>query len=318
LTLFAGIGVILAVETMLLLDVRLRGGGLVPRSVLPTPDGALEAIARWSAVNMTPIAWIGYLLIADGLLTRLAWRRGGDDADGTGGSPVRRRPRRFALCMLASVPIWLLFDWINFSFVHAWQYHGLPVSLAARWAGYFVSFAAICPGMFLAAELFQQLGLARLRGPRQPIGDKVIATVILIGLVYAAIPFVLRDPAANLTLWVAPVLILDPLNLAIGAPSLLGDWREGRYGRTVSLMLGGLLCGLLWEFWNYWAAAKWTYDLPFLGPLESIRYFEMPVLGLLGFLPFAPSCWVMFQTIAVLAARLGLPPEPLPATTTVL
>ena len=53
----------------------------------------------------------------------------------------------------------------------------------------------------------------------------------------------------------------------------------------------GLLCGLLWEFWNYWAAAKWTYTIPFLG---NIKIFEMPVLGFLGFPPFAVECWVLY------------------------
>jgi hypothetical protein len=83
-------------------------------------------------------------------------------------------------------------------------------------------------------------------------------------------------------------------------------------------MLAGLVCGLLWEFWNYWAAAKWTYNLPFLGSLEHVRYFEMPVLGLLGFLPFGPSCWVMFQLVVAIAGRLGLRVEPLPSDDSLL
>ncbi len=80
-------------------------------------------------------------------------------------------------------------------------------------------------------------------------------------------------------------------------------------------MAGGATCGFLWEFWNYWAAAKWTYDLPFLGPLEDYRYFEMPWVGFSGFLPFALECWVVYQTVLLIAGRL-LPRrrlvEPLP------
>jgi len=47
----------------------------------------------------------------------------------------------------------------------------------------------------------------------------------------------------------------------------------------------------LWEFWNYWALTKWTYTVPFFG---NVKIFEMPVLGFLGFPPFAVECWVMY------------------------
>jgi hypothetical protein len=55
-----------------------------------------------------------------------------------------------------------------------------------------------------------------------------------------------------------------------------------------------LVCGVLWEFWNYWAIAKWTYTVPFFG---NIKLFEMPVLGFLGFPPFAVECWAMYVFI---------------------
>ena len=70
-------------------------------------------------------------------------------------------------------------------------------------------------------------------------------------------------------------------------------------------MLGGVTCGLCWEFWNYWAVAKWTYQLPFLGDLERYKIFEMPWLGFLGFLPFAVECWVVFNTVVLCLDRLG-------------
>jgi len=78
------------------------------------------------------------------------------------------------------------------------------------------------------------------------------------------------------------------------------------------------VCGLMWEFWNYWAMAKWTYNLPFLGSLESISYFEMPAIGFLGFLPFALECWAMVQSILWMAHKLGLRRiEPLPSVESV-
>ena len=39
--------------------------------------------------------------------------------------------------------------------------------------------------------------------------------------------------------------------------------------------------------------------LPFLGAAERYRYFEMPLVGLLGFIPFGIECWVMWQLIRI-------------------
>ena len=47
----------------------------------------------------------------------------------------------------------------------------------------------------------------------------------------------------------------------------------------------------MWEFFNYWAISKWTYTVPYFG---SVKIFEMPVLGFLGFPPFAVECWAIY------------------------
>jgi hypothetical protein len=57
-------------------------------------------------------------------------------------------------------------------------------------------------------------------------------------------------------------------------------------------LLGGLVCGILWEFWNFWARTKWIYAVPIL---SEIKIFEMPVLGFLGFPPFAVECYVLYH-----------------------
>jgi hypothetical protein len=36
---------------------------------------------------------------------------------------------------------------------------------------------------------------------------------------------------------------------------------------------------------------KWTYTVPYFG---ETKIFEMPVLGYLGFPPFAIECWAMY------------------------
>ena len=128
-------------------------------------------------------------------------------------------------------------------------------------------------------------------------------------------PMVHHDPITNLTLWTSLVFLLDPINYALGRPSMWRDWQRGWYGRTLACFAGGLFCGFLWEFWNYWALSKWVYHLPFLGWTENYRYFEMPLLGLLGFLPFGIECWVMWQLIRIPLDGLV---EPLPDERTLM
>ena len=59
----------------------------------------------------------------------------------------------------------------------------------------------------------------------------------------------------------------------------------------IALIVASLICGFLWEFWNYWAVTKWTYTIPFLG---FLKIFEMPILGYLGYPLFAWSLYAMF------------------------
>ena len=83
-------------------------------------------------------------------------------------------------------------------------------------------------------------------------------------------------------------------------------WEQGNWSSTLQLFMAGAICGLLWEFWNMWAYTKWIYVFP-LG--QSLKYFEMPLAGFLGFLPFALEYFSMFHFIASFFTRedkLGL------------
>ena len=62
------------------------------------------------------------------------------------------------------------------------------------------------------------------------------------------------------------------------------------------MLIAGLICGFLWEFWNFWALSKWVYTVPFF---EERKGFEMPFLGFLGFPPFAVQAYVMYNFISL-------------------
>jgi hypothetical protein len=289
LSIWIGLAGIAACEILLLAEVR---GWL--------PPGPWEYAGRLARANITPIAWCFYLLLLLGVIKKM---------DRT--SYLVRYRNRFLVCWLWSVAAWCYFDWMNFYFMRdlstglrAWEYINLPPVFSDRLLGYLLAFGAIAPGMFLTAEVLQRLGFARLRTqpiPWSPRGKRLaVFAVFCLGLLLAPIPILVGGPISNLAIWVGTWALLDPLNLLCGRPSILRDWSRGRFGRTLALGAGGLWCGFLWEFWNYWAYTKWIYHLPFLGSWEHIKYFEMPVLGLVGFIAFGIETWTMWQTSLLL------------------
>ena len=102
--------------------------------------------------------------------------------------------------------------------------------------------------------------------------------------------------------WLGFIFLLDPINARLRGESLWVDWRAGRTDRLVNLALSGVLCGVLWEFWNYWSRAKWHYSMPIM---ERWKIFEMPVPGYFGFPAFALECFTMYVFVRLLFAHVA-------------
>src|SRR6185436_19211431 len=67
--------------------------------------------------------------------------------------------------------------------------------------------------------------------------------------------------------------------------------------RLVALLVAGLFCGGLWEGWNFAARTKWIYSVPFF---DELKLGEMPMLGFLGFPPFALECYALVNFLSLL------------------
>jgi hypothetical protein len=264
-------------------------------------SGRIARVAEQVSANITPLAWCAYLVTLLGLLTFLDRR-----------SYLGRFRNRFVTCWLWSVPAWCYFDWMNFYFMRdsrtglrAWEYVNLPPWFGDRLVGYLFAFGAIAPGMFLTAEVLERLIFWRVASRPTATGagrGRFALGVFCCGILLSPIPILVGGPASNLAIWVGTWALLDPINWRLGRPSIIGDWFAGRWGRTLALGAGGLVCGFLWEFWNYWSWTKWVYHLPFLGAWEQVKYFEMPVPGLIGFIAFGIETWTMWQTTLLLLA----------------
>jgi hypothetical protein len=279
-----------------------RGHGWIGLGIILAAEAALVVgqpiVAGW----FTPIVWTGYVLLADAVAARL-----------TGRSYVTTHRVDGVLVALASILCWWLFEWYNAPRFWRggadatglwWQYHGLEPDPWLRRLGYDWAFATIFPALFLTAAV---LRASVVRGVRvrpwrpSPSAQRVM---IALGAAMVVLPLVVVSSWLVPFVWLGFALLLEPLNLRAGRPSWLADLGRGDASRLLALLGAGAVCGVLWEFWNYWAATRWTYTVPYLG---HVKVFEMPVLGYLGFPPFALECYAMYHW---LRGRLG----PAPAT----
>jgi hypothetical protein len=249
------------------------------------------------ATFFTPIAWSAYLLIADSAVFAV-----------TGRSRLRNAPRDFFQMAVLSIPLWLVFEAYNLR-LQNWEYIGVPVSLAWGLIGYCWSFATITPGILETAELIEAFGWFKRRGEKK-ISPFAVRAMMTAGVACLVAPLLVPQRIGAYLfglLWIGFYLFLDPLNYRLGLPSLLGDTSYGRRSRLYSLLASGWVCGWLWEFWNYWAAARWHYIFPIF---QRYKIFEMPALGYLGFLPFAVECFVMYVTAAWLVGWIPRSRDP--------
>ena len=71
----------------------------------------IEPFYHWH----TPIAWTGYILLADAVV----WKRRGN-------SWLRNNAAGVFLAASVSVPLWVIFEIYNKYVIHNWYYIGLP------------------------------------------------------------------------------------------------------------------------------------------------------------------------------------------------
>jgi hypothetical protein len=245
--------------------------------------------ANFVKTYFTPLAWTGYILFIDSLVFRQRGR-----------SLMVNRLGEFLFMLFLSIGLWLIFEFYNL-FIRNWHYVGLPEDPLPRWIGYGWAFATIWPAILLTAESLENWSFITKREIR-PVRIKAthLRISFFFGIVCLIFPLMVSSSVAHYLagpVWLGFIFFLDPLNYWLGGRSLFRDLQRGNPKTLYSLLLSGFFCGWLWEFWNYWAGAKWHYTVPILG---QIKVFEMPFVGYLGFPPFAVECFVMYSFCKVL------------------
>lgn len=226
--------------------------------------------------------WLGFCLTVDGLCFYRS-----------GSSLLMRSWRRYVGMFCISAPVWWLFELLNRR-THNWLYLGRDAFTAAEYALFAtINFSTVVPAVFSTAELWWSFRFMQRRKPwgKVPITPQKLRLYVIIGGLMLAL--ILAAPRYGYPLlWSSLVFILEPINFRIGARSLLDDLRGGDWRKVWSLWLGGLTCGFFWELWNWRSYPKWVYHTPFV---QFAHVFDMPLLGYLGYLPFAMELFALYH-----------------------
>ena len=225
-------------------------------------------------------AWYGLIFTFDQLMRAIEGR-----------SLIARCGPGFVLLLLWSATAWFFFELVNFR-IQNWYYIFVPSRALSRVVHTFIAFATVFPGIFWIEHLLSIRGLiGDVRGRVLSLWPARLYRLQLYGLICLALP--LSYPRYFFPLvWVSALLIVAPINYRRGVDGLLRQLEAGEYGPLLRMLLAGLVAGFFWEFFNFWARAKWIYTVPFF---EELKLFEMPVLGFLGFPPFAVECACLYR-----------------------
>jgi hypothetical protein len=244
----------------------------------------IEPFASW----YFPIIWLGYILAIDALIYKL--RKD---------SLLSNRPYQLFGMFIISALLWYLFEFANMA-INNWNYSGLDGLKSS--GGFFnknlfgtLSFATVLPAFFETVELIRSLHLFDKKKLKKKynINRKTLYFMLFLGITCFFLPLFFPAFAFPL-IWLSFYLILDPINYIHKQPSIIGHLKDRKLVIPFSLLLAGIILGFLWEFWNFWAVPKWHYNVPYVG---FLKIFEMPVLGYLGYLPFAFELYAMYWFI---------------------
>ena len=246
------------------------------------------------ATFFTPIAWTGYIAAVDAAVCSLR-----------GESLLHGRGREFLAATAISAPFWLVFEAYNLR-LQNWDYPYLPANPVVRYFGFAWAFSTIWPAILETAFLLRAAGLWQKSYAPFAVPAGLRRLFPMLGAAMLVIPLVVPHTAAAYLfglVWLGFIFLLEPLNARLGATSLVNELAQGRRGRLYALLVSGAVCGIFWEFWNYWATGKWIYVFPIF---QNLKIFEMPLPGYLGFPPFAVEYFCVYVFAVAAAQRIGL------------
>lgn len=228
--------------------------------------------------------WLGFCLSLDAAVYYLK-----------GESLLSRSYKEYILLFIISAPTWWLFEIFNLR-MQNWYYDGQE---NFTYFEFFIlasiSFSTVIPAVFTAAEFTKIFITGKSVDPENITspGNKILVILLLSGIAILLLILIFPDYFYFL-IWIAFYFIFDPINVWRGNPNLIVHYINKNYRPLFVLGSGALVCGFFWEMWNYYSYPKWEYYLPMV---NFLHVFEMPLLGYIGYIPFALELYAFYNFI---------------------
>jgi hypothetical protein len=233
------------------------------------------------------LPWVGYILLVNALCVKRSGR-----------SLLTDAPARFAMLWPISAIFWWFFEYLN-RYVQNWYYVGVADFTPLQYVFHAsLAFATVLPAVLSTQRYLLTFGAfdpgLKSLMPLRFLEDKRTAAAILV-VTAASLIFIGRYPDFLYSLvWAAPLLVVTCLQTLRAEPTIfkglcLGDWRA-----IIASCIAALICGFIWELWNFHSLAHWEYAIPYV---DRFHIFEMPLLGYGGYLPFGLECLLVGQMI---------------------
>lgn len=251
----------------------------------------LEPVATYHSA----IVWSGYILFADAMAFLLR----GESFLCTyrGGLPY---------LLFIAFPIYAVFEVYN-TLTLGWEYHYATSHPLWRFILFSWGWIQVVPSLVVTAWWLDTFKLFQNdEHPAITITSGLVMFIAALGFVMIVTPFMveretmvgLSPPLGSLLyysfMFIGPACVFDTINYWRGKRSFLRDLEGGHWEPLLTFSVTGVVCGFLWEGWNYPATGRWIYPLL---PFPEYKAFELPLPFYLYYMPFTIACMTMVECV---------------------
>ena len=254
-------------------------------------------IINWLLI---PLFW-GIIFIVDGFVY----------IRNEGKSLIGKKPQMIIAIATCSMGGWLLFEYLNFFVRKNWFYPAGNLISNEQFLIYSIlgssALLTIVFEWYMLLKTNKKFALRYTNGPKVNISNTAWLLILVFSLAaFFAIPFFPNQ--LFFLIWIVPMTAL------LSILSLRGKWtpikpiENGNWSYIALICLSYLIQGILYEGWNYFGGyhlangelitynpGYWVYSIPYV---DKFHVFEMPLLGLFGYLPFGLYCWAAWIVFA--------------------